>query len=443
MKLGRPIKRAVIVFLLVALVAIVAAVLWPTDKSDLGKTVTFSDGSTMTLRAVTYGIENRYPGDNAKERFLSMLPHKWTRKYLGYKNLMTSSRPEIVFWLMHAGPGPSQDPQLILCDSNGFEIGGGYTMMRLGATGNSVEGWAFPYWPRRDATFRLRIYERGKRYPDARLVGEFVVRNPTPGKYPTWSASPLPITNRAGDLTVTLFDLTAGVGQGSTRWEPAANATVSVTRVGFRLTENGRPTKDWEIVNVESSDATSNVIAEIWGWDLSDDLGARYAELRSHPWPAESAWKLRVGFGRTTNFESADLWTLHLPLSDSSATNTPVMQTNLHGVLLEFTGHEWKKYTEGEHDFMFRMKPLGTESRILADYRLSLANAVDNTGQAGRLKSTHTGWNDKRFVLNLSSNATSLDLTLAFNQTRYVEFLAPPRIASTNDPPPARNRKKQ
>jgi len=369
-----------------------------------------------------------------------MLPSKWTRKYFGYKNLMTASRPETVFWLMHRGPGPAQDPQLILCDSKGFEIGGGYTMMRLGATGNSVEGWSFPYWPRRDATFKLRIYERGKRYPDAKLIGEFVVRNPTPGKYSTWTASQLPITNRAENLAVTLFDLTAGVGHGSTMWKPAANATVSQTRAGFRLEENGRPTKDWEIVSVESSDATSNVITEIWG--TGDEADARYAELRPHPWPAESAWKLRVGFGRTTNFEAADLWTLHLPLSDSSATNTAV-QTNLHGVMVEFTGHEWKKYTEGEHDFKFRMKRLGTENRYIADYRLSLANAVDNTGRAGQLKSTHTGWNEKKFVLNLSSNATSLDITLAFNQTHYIEFLAPPRIASTNDPPPARNRKKK
>jgi hypothetical protein len=297
-------------------------------------------------------------------------------------------------------------------------------MMKLDPPDSGIEGWAFESWPRRARTFTVRVYERGSRYPDATLLGEFTVRNPKPDNYPIWTASSLPVTAREDDLSVTLFDLVAGVGRGSNKWKPAPNPTVSQTRAGFHVERNGRPTKEWEITSVEASDATGNVVSGKWG--TSSDQGAEYVELQPHLWPAESAWKLRVGFSQRSNFAPDELWTLRdVPLS---ATNGAVLQTNLQSRLLQFTGQARQSGLGGDRHFNFRTTPASP------DYRLTLIRALGDRGGPAGEAGTFESHRDWTFALNVSTNATSLvELTLALHRTRYVEFMVRPQIISTNE----------
>ncbi|MBI2949333.1 MAG: hypothetical protein HYY23_16960 [Verrucomicrobia bacterium] len=413
-------------FALVALFLIVGiALVLPRPKTSIGHTVTFSDGTTLTLRQVTYGTEHSYYGKQIWRRVFSLLPRKLIEKLGVQRSVMKVSRPSVVFWLERRGNGPaSGDPQLVLCDTDGFGVSGGYSMMRVGPPGNCVEGWAYEFWPRRDQTFRLRIYELGLRYPEADLVGEFTVRNPTPGNYPQWAARPLPQTASEGDLSVTLFDLTAGVGRGSNKWNPAPNPTVSQTRAGFRVERKGRPTREWEIASVEARDATGNVITESWG--TSSEPDAEFAELQPHLWPGESAWRLRVGFSQRSNFVASEIWNLRgVALSGANATDG-VLETNLQGAVLQYTGKARRSGLPGDRHFNFRVKP------GRPDYEITLAKAVDDRGQEAKPETSFHSQSERTFALRANTNATSLDLTLALHRTRYFEFLARPEVIATN-----------
>ena len=177
---------------------------------------------------------------------------------------------------------------------------------------------------------------------------------------------------------MTLFDFAAGAGRGSLKWKPAPNPTVSETRAGFRVNWKGQPTRQWAIVTTEASDATGNKVRALWG--PSSEADAEYAELQPHLWPAESAWKLRVGLSQRSNFAPEETWTIRdIPLSP---TNETLIQTNLQGVVLQFTGQEWRSRVGlgGTHHFNFRLAPASS------DHRLTLVQALsDRGGAAGDL----------------------------------------------------------
>src|SRR6266498_2534238 len=414
---------------LLILVAAVTAIFWPSEKGFIGQPVRYSDGTTLTLKEVTYGTVHRYRG-GFWERIISLLRRELGSKYASRRDVLTTDRPSVTFWFDRRG---ATSGDLVLCDESGFGIVGDYSMMRLKPPISTMEGWAFAAWPRRQRTFTVRVYELGKGYGDDTLLGEFTVRNPKPDNYPVWTAPPLPVRATNGDLSVNLFDLTAGVGHGSLKWKPALSPTVSQTRAGFRVERNGRPTKEWGIATVEASDATGNLIRRLGGTSFEPD--AEFAELHPHLWPSESAWKLRVGFSQRSNFVASELWTLRgIPLTGAVLTNTLLTQTNLQGALLQYTGQESGARWGDDQRFNFRVTP------GRADYRVTLVRAVDDNGREATVGASFEGGiylgsgskQDWGFGLRLSTNATSLDLTLALHQTRYIEFLARPQIISTN-----------
>lgn len=428
MKKSTAIKRFLLALLVLILLAALVVIFRPSGEGSIGHTVTFSDGTTMTLKAVTYGTQHRYLGGGWQQRLLSLLPRKIASKLASQQGVLTMGRPSVAFWFERVGTGPTTgDPRLVLYDASGHGISGSPSLMRMGMGSNWLEGWAFESWPRRERTFTLRIFEQGKWYPEAKSIGEFAVRNPTPGDYPVWTAQEPPLTAREGELSVTLFDLTAGVGRGANKWKPAPNPTVSTTRVGFRVERNGQPTKEWEITSVEAGDATGNFLAGIRSTSPQPD--AEYVELQPYPWPAEQAWKLRVGLSQRSNFVASQLWTLHgVPASGALPTNTATTQTNLQGARVQYTGQT--RFSGLGPYFTFRVTP------ARPDYRVTLVKAVDDRGVEAGLHGTSEGGLDWGFELEGITNATSLDLTLALHQTRYVEFLVRPRILSANDAAP-------
>lgn len=406
------------------LVAAVAAIFWPSEKQSIGHTVRYSDGTTLTLKEVTYGTEHRYLGGGFRERILSLLPRKLATKYASRSGILSMGQPSVTFWFERRGKPPTTC-DLVLCDASGFGMHGGTTMMMLSPPNNSIEGWSFEAWPRRERTFTVRVYERDKQYRDAALIGEFTVRNPKPGNFPVWTASPLPITANDGDLSVVLFELTSGVGEGFRTRRPAPNPLISQTQARFRVERNNMPTIEWGIATVEASDATGNVIRDIWGaWRESD---VEFVGLRPHLWPSESAWKLRVGFSQRSNFVTSEVWTLRdVRLLGFGNASGPGAQTNLQGALLQFTGQSRASALGGNHHFNFRVTP------ARPDYRITLVKAVDDKGNEPAVANTSESWSERTFALNVNTNATSIDLTVALHRTRYFDFLARPAVISTN-----------
>lgn len=419
-------KRYVVALGVLLLLGGTAAIFWPRgERESIGHTVAFSDGTTMTLNDVTYGEEHRYLSTPLRERVISVLPAKLRAKLSSEKGVLNVGKPSMVFWLERRGNGPTTGaPQLVLCDGSGFGTSGGYSKMSMGGPGNWVEGWAFDYFPRRARTFTLRIYEPGKQYPEAKLIGEFTVKNPKPGKYPVWTAPGPPVTAHEGDMAVTLVDLTAGVGRGANKWKPAPNPTVAMTRAGFRVERNGQPTKEWKPVSVEASDATGNLMDGIWG--TGRERGMEYAELQPSLWPAEGGWRLKVGFTQRSNFVASELWTLRVPIPDANPTN--LVHTNLQGAVLKYAGQARRSSLSGDHQFRFRLTPPRPE------YRLTLVKALDDQGREAKEVGSFESPIQWTFALEVDMNATSLDLTVALHRTRYFDFLVRTDVIPTNSP---------
>ncbi len=61
--------------------------------------------------------------------------------------------------------------------------------------------------------------------------------------------------------------------------------------------------------------------------------------------------------------------------------------------------------------------------------------ATDDQGREAKVESSSESPREWGFGLNVSTNATSLDLTVALHRTRYAEFLVRPRIILTNEAP--------
>ncbi len=258
------------------------------------------------------------------------------------------------------------------------------------------------------------------------MVGEFTIRNPQFRKYPVWTAPPPPITARVEDLSITLLDLVAGVGPGSLNHQPASNPAHSVTRADFRVERAGQLTQEWELVNVESGDATGNWISRFRGTFADGDV--KEGELMPHPWPAESVWKLRARFSQRSGFLPSELWTLRgLPVRGSRETNNLTLQTNLQGILLAYTGQARRSGLSGNHHFNIRLTP------AQPDYRLTMVKATDNEGREAKVENWSESPAEWGFGLNVNTNATTLDLTVALHRTRYAEFLVKPRIILTNE----------
>src|SRR5207249_9754854 len=92
-------------------------------------------------------------------------------------------------------------------------------------------------------------------------VAEFVVPNPAPGPYPSWTPSPLPAARSMGPLVITLTEL--ATGQEAPRRLPLLDRERSWTHAAFRVVENGRPTDRWAPVGLTLADATGNVLIPV------------------------------------------------------------------------------------------------------------------------------------------------------------------------------------
>src|ERR1044071_5487029 len=120
-------KRGLFWLLVLVLLAAVAVALWRRSPgSSIGRTAPFSDGSTLTLKAVTGATEHYYPGGTWK-RLLLRLPPKLVGRFGLRREAFTTSGPSIAFWLARTG-NTKTTGDLVLCDSTGFGICGGYVM---------------------------------------------------------------------------------------------------------------------------------------------------------------------------------------------------------------------------------------------------------------------------------------------------------------------------
>ena len=396
--------------------------------------ITFSDDSKLTLLKVDYGKKHAPPTVKAT---------KGTRVRRG--NPLNTPTDTLVVWVRQEyDPQQYANFQYYLYDTAGtacaasFGYGGGQQ-------GSEVVGVQFPAFPRRQGKFIVRVQENGNGGQEM-SDKKFVIRNPSRGSFPSWTAESLPTTKDDDDVSVTLTKLVAGAAMPFTRNnddpDDAMNKGVQAT---FNVERNGKPVTTWQPVSVETSDATGNHVNG-WiaknDWNGNDDLATYQYGL----WSDEPAWKIRFEFSQQSNFADSELWSVqNIPLEPGRQqffynyggrrqTNAAFAETDLNGFHVkiftpeQFTDGGQNAYLQGGLHIQVTPSPPN-------DMHMTIVKLTDD--QTNDIANMNQGWNGGgatgttyRYGFGADlGGATNLNLTIALHKSRFVEFTAKPEKA--------------
>lgn len=290
--------------------------------------IRLGDGSVVTLEFVSY--EQRNPA--VRRQTWMGKAQLWLAQKLGRPTF--SSRPVVndclVYWISRREKGTGRYlgfdwlSHAVAVDSHGCTFDS--TPIMLIHTHNWAAGarplpqppsgakyilvsGELPVFPRREKTFKLRVYDR-----QLQLAGEFEVTNPMYRLYPTWKAQDLSIMRSAEDLQASLVGLT-------NRWRGASYDGLKLRR--FSLTPEILTTADWELSDLEVEDATGNRGPGIGPFSGGSPRMPHWVRNK-RPVSAEfrlctneTAWKLHATFCRTAEaqFTPNETWTVpHLAI---------------------------------------------------------------------------------------------------------------------------------
>jgi hypothetical protein len=400
------------------------------------------DGSLLTLEAVTYGKEHRFVEGNWWQKlFYSFLPTQ-VQNSIPVHTYTGSSDRLLVFWTRRRPaargqplPHPFWQPRVMAFDQRGrtAETGGGVfrSVPDEWPVKECVEAWALPSFARRDHSVGLRLLVQDQRGHWVRAA-EFVTRNPDQRPYPTWTAEPLPITQRDGDLAVTLTDLHVGPPPPRAAGDPNEMAS-DWTHYTIRYHWNGRPTSAWESAGFVLSDPTGGVCDRTHAMARTRVPGGERFSFRGMLWPGEPVWKLRVTLARTSQFRREELWTVaNIPVPGlrkyfrlNQAASRLGARLSLRMIGGRAAGPcDWRNPCVELH-----MSPAS------GDLRVTLVRAIDERGgdvirSGARFMYGNSGGaygkGDLIFHLWDAAQAKRLTLTFAVQRPRVVEFVVKP-----------------
>jgi hypothetical protein len=165
----------------------------------------------------------------------------------------------VVFWFLCEGGSRVFDRiHFRVVDERGVESNPYFDKNQTYSDGGGTEGYYVHagILPRRSREIRLRVLEDGKQ-GKLLLVGEFQIPNPLYGKYPEWTAEPLPATRRFGEMAVTLEDVNVTLNSSWTNLLQQA-FQANVARIRLRTTESNQLTDEWAFFGARCSDATAD-----------------------------------------------------------------------------------------------------------------------------------------------------------------------------------------
>jgi hypothetical protein len=416
----------------ILVIAAIAPVVYLESRPQV---LTLKNGTKLTLVGATYGKHHAFKG------------LKFTGSRQRGRATLDTTNDTVVVWI-EAQFKNNQWPNYQLFVSDPANTACVAAWQRTGdqvRNGVSVMGFALDAFPRRDRKMILRVAEWDNRGGMQLAKGEFVVANPGPRSFPNWQPEPIPDKQSDGDLNVTLTKCTSGangINFGNIKLPPKDPARKSVSVV-FKAEQGGITASNWQVVAIETSDATGNHTG-MNSWSTSQDQnGDPTMTYQWGLWPEEKAWKLRVEMSRTSGFSNSEIWAVsNVPLKKGAwndlwnynyvggnrraNTNAPAAETTLQGVHL-------KIYPALQLDQNFGMGQKSGGFRVSVDpplpdgYRMSLVEVTDENGHK-----LPPSWgpnnNDNNYVFQLPDirNAKSLNLTIAVHQSRFVEFTVKP-----------------
>lgn len=294
---------------------------------------------------------------------------------------------------------------------------------------------ALRHYPRRSSKIRLKLHPDGLfPTPSPPLEGE--VTNPFPGPYPQWSGHTPPIRATEPDLEVTLKAFRNGVSEDSTDQPfPGQRFFGQSTFVEVETRNPSASKTRWQPVNVAFLDATGNTYDPRRAGKITHR--GTVSRLWSHwmlPYD-EEAWKVRVELARTPNspFAPSELWTIKdIPVPGWKDPGPSFSRSKtIGGITLEVQGIE-----RGLPSSLWVHLP-----RDMTGTAVTLISLIDDRGrpvvrreESDRVSGVPSQWTTYHPKFDIRSGAKTLTAVLAFQKTRFVEFLATP----THVIPPSR-----
>lgn len=402
------------------------------------------DGATLEFLGISSGTNHVLPG-RGWARPLTWLPAGWLT-FTRLKSLAASARPmrtsapmvvAYFKWKAHgalAAPGTQCAFALTTMDAAGFEVPCSWTPTGLPILAVPLESFA-----RREAVLRLQpaalcpgpsLGGGGTWIP--RRLDAIEVPNPARIDAPAWRPNPLPTSWREGRLEVVLDECRV---EPSPRGAPQPVGLFEVNRAFARgrILEDGAPSKAWEPVSMEVSDAVGNRMAL-----RIDPAGARFAgrapgEFRHEfEWrlpSTESAWRVQYGIQRAQGSEWRPeevswLRGLRVPARDEI---TEVRQTRLvNGLAVEvlaLVGDE-AGLQDRPHDVMGQTILEVRCDKPLLDRALRLVVRVPD----GREFEAAWARDLMSYGFEIPPGITQMDLRLGVFQRHVAEFLIGPEF---------------
>ena len=427
---------------LIALAGIVVALRQP--KPIASVPLSLPDGSVVRILAVTYGTNHAVGRPFA--RLVARMPAALQAvlvRLLGSRAALlaatTTPEPKLIIWLGRATNNAATPPgsgyfHALLSDASGF----------ISGDSASVYGWwsnpeqmQFRVIPRRDPVIAVHFFYHSATGGVSRC-GSLPFVNPLYGTFPQWLPEPLPATRRAGDVAVTLEQVSTGHDQNSsvrgestgrvshefgTNRVDGQNSTVCFIRLQPLVNSN----QVWCVAGEEVSDATGNKAPNTsLGWGSFEE---GYFSFEPGLWPSETAWKLRCEIKRTKGFGPVETFVFRdIPLGSLDATNQVRCATNFNGVTVTLnhiirrspnTNSSWSSEELSQVQF--------TTAGLTNGLHLDLLSARTDTGTNLDCGSWSSGDRQRTYnYRNVPLEAKTADFTFAVQRGRWVEFIVKP-----------------
>jgi len=392
--------------------------------------IKLTDGTKLTLVGVTYG----------KHHVAPKIKIAGARARSGGART-DSTNDTLVVWI-EAEHKPNQYPsyQLLVYDKANTACVRAWSRIQSQVkNGVDIQGFMLDAYPRWDKKMVLRVMTYGQRGQQVSKE-QFVVSNPARSSFAKWTPDPLPNSQSDGDLTVTLTKLIADVqspynrGNGVARNDPMNKCV----QLDFDAQQKGQSATNWRPVRVVTSDAAGNSI-QGWIYDYRQNGEKTGYFYQEGLWPDELAWKLRLEFSRTSGFGDDEIWSVSdVPVQqgtqqdvwndfgNSGKTKTAFAEATVNGINLKlFPAIQYQDQNNGggqSVNFSLKADP-DPEAEGM---RVTVLKATDDQGRVLQNRGSSWGSGNYQYQYSNVRNVKTLNLTLAFHKSRFVEFTVKP-----------------
>ena len=401
--------------------------------------VVLPDGSTLTLKSVSFGT-NHYAPPAFRNFLLRQVPSGLAAKLrLDRPQLLVTPTPHLTTWWEWRNRVTDREPLIFMVDDAGALGPAGGILPVSGDRAMYAVIWKS--FPRRAETLRLRVYQTSATR-DPKPFAELRLGNPIRRSFAQWSPEPLPNSRRLDDLEFSLvgfqIEMTRGLPGFDWCESPQPRATLA-----FHITCGGRVDQSWRTDGFVLSDATGNEIGlpgeppwvadpqtESW-FPRGEAVGGKWVVSFLWPlWLDEPAYRLRVEFVRQPDapFPPEDVLEVKaVPVPAADGISMINVGTNLHGFEvkpLALVG-EHATLPGREHD-VFGQTTLEVEVPPLPDgLRFDVVQVTDDQGQRAV---PMAGAGSQSYGFRIPEGARMVDLKVAVSNRRVVEFLVKPTL---------------